>query len=137
MDKATRDKARGKVHAAIKKGILTRPSSCSKCGSPDKKLRDGRTAIQAHHEDYSKPLDVEWLCVRCHVEITPFSKCPGAPVYGVQNGASKLNSRLVRKIMQSKLSGPKTAVIFGVHSSTVYNVWNKKYWIAASEKSGG
>src|SRR5580698_1884754 len=39
-------------------GKLVRPSSCQRCGRI--------SAIHAHHHDYSKPLDVEWLCIYCH-----------------------------------------------------------------------
>ena len=50
--------ARNKVRRALSSGVLVRPKECSRCGSL---LR-----LQAHHEDYSKPLEVEWLCVPCH-----------------------------------------------------------------------
>jgi hypothetical protein len=49
-------KAHGLVTRAILQGKLTR-EPCSVCGSPKS---------QAHHADYSKPLEVEWLCFRCH-----------------------------------------------------------------------
>jgi hypothetical protein len=51
-------RARSAVTYAIKMGRLVRPCMCSRCGGDDR--------IQAHHPDYSKPLDVEWLCLACH-----------------------------------------------------------------------
>ena len=50
-------RARSAVKAAIKKGTLTRPANCA-CGSD--------ALVEAHHHDYTKPLEVEWLCRRCH-----------------------------------------------------------------------
>lgn len=55
------------VEKAVKKGILVRPESCSACGE-SKRFSDGRSGIQAHHDDYNKPLDVRWLCQPCHHE---------------------------------------------------------------------
>jgi hypothetical protein len=26
-------------------------------------------AVQAHHADYARPLDVSWLCISCHRDI--------------------------------------------------------------------
>ena len=48
------------VMRAIRKGKLTRPLQCTSCGNGHKR------ALQGHHEDYSKPLDVIWLCDPCH-----------------------------------------------------------------------
>jgi hypothetical protein len=45
---------------AIAQGRLIRPDHCSECGN--RPLRK----VEGHHPDYSKPLEVEWLCRRCH-----------------------------------------------------------------------
>ena len=70
MRTSLQQRAHAAVHAAIKKGILTRPSRCSNCGlrKPNFKrpLGTERHRIIAHHDDYSKPLDVKWWCERCH-----------------------------------------------------------------------
>jgi hypothetical protein len=43
---------------AIKRGDLVRPRHCSECNSTYK--------IEGHHNDYTKPLEVRWLCEKCH-----------------------------------------------------------------------
>lgn len=47
-----------KVREAVRTGKLVKPDSCPNCGSPER--------LEGHHEDYSKPLDVIWLCNICH-----------------------------------------------------------------------
>lgn len=60
---ATRQRAlaRKKLTTHVARGKLIKPDTCSQCGGDG----DGRP-IHGHHADYSKPLDVEWLCFRCH-----------------------------------------------------------------------
>jgi hypothetical protein len=55
-------RARKAVASAIRRGILVRPSICSTCDSSEHR-------IEAHHEDYSEPLEVTWLCSRCHTAV--------------------------------------------------------------------
>lgn len=62
------DWAHNKVEKAIKRGDLVRPARCSHCGGEGKPYADGRSPIQAHHDDYNRPLDVRWLCQPCHHE---------------------------------------------------------------------
>lgn len=65
-----RDACRLAVREALKAGTLVRPAHCSECNAPDRKA-DGatRSTIHGHHDDYTKPLDVRWLCVRCHMQV--------------------------------------------------------------------
>lgn len=51
--------ARSKVSHAIRDGLLIK-MPCEKCGTIE--------GVHGHHEDYSKPLDVNWLCVEHHFE---------------------------------------------------------------------
>jgi hypothetical protein len=51
-------RARDAVKYALRVGKLTRPDRCERCKKPCKP--------QAHHADYSKKLEVEWLCKTCH-----------------------------------------------------------------------
>lgn len=58
-------RAQQKVWYAIKYGTLT-PKPCEGCGIGAYETHDGRRGVHAHHDDYSKPLDVRWLCYSCH-----------------------------------------------------------------------
>jgi ribosomal protein S27AE len=51
-------KARTMVANAVRDGRLIK-QPCIKCGN---------LKVQAHHADYSKPLDVVWECRKCHLE---------------------------------------------------------------------
>lgn len=58
-DRANRHKSNAslRIYRAIKRGDLTR-GTCETCGTNDR--------IHGHHADYSKPLDVQWLCEAHH-----------------------------------------------------------------------
>lgn len=51
-------KAGSQVQMALKRGDLTK-KPCERCGAEK---------VEGHHEDYSKPLEVMWLCPKHHRE---------------------------------------------------------------------
>lgn len=53
-----RFRATSAYQAALRKGVLIRGTSCSECGSTEN--------IHGHHDLYENPLDVVWLCLKCH-----------------------------------------------------------------------
>jgi hypothetical protein len=54
---------------AVKAGKIVRPPECSKCGRSD-------VAIEGHHMDYSRPLELTWLCKSCHKKLHFYGKVP-------------------------------------------------------------
>jgi post-segregation antitoxin (ccd killing protein) len=46
---------------AINHGDLIPAANCQKCGAAPKNRQ-----LDGHHPDYSKPLEVVWLCRSCH-----------------------------------------------------------------------
>lgn len=56
--KLNKQTARKKLRHAVGAGWVQKPELCP-CGAP---------VDHAHHPDYRKPLDVEWLCSKCHGE---------------------------------------------------------------------
>ena len=51
---------------AVRNGKVVVKEDCENCGS--------NNHVQGHHDDYNKPLEVRWLCVKCHVEWHKYNK---------------------------------------------------------------
>lgn len=82
-------KARSEVKKAItNKSIQRLP--CAVCGS---------TKVQGHHEDYDKPLEVTWLCIRHHndrhIHLTDCSNLDQEPL-SIDEFIEKLKSNKYR-----------------------------------------
>lgn len=152
----THQQAYRQVQIAIKNRVLVRPDACEKCGRKDRKASDGRSTIHAHHQDYNRPLDVEWLCAKCHRAVTPLPKVMGGPAYGDSNGmrkypglmkgsrhpSAKLSEKNIPEILALRASGLKLQAIadkFNVSDATISRVITGTGWghVAASERGAG
>lgn len=59
---AEKIKAQHLVQTHVRRGKIIKPTICSICNCESKR-------IEGHHHDYSKPLEVIWVCNRCHHNI--------------------------------------------------------------------
>lgn len=58
MKNRDKQNARQNLNYHLKVGHIIKPYECEKCTIKNK--------LEAHHEDYNKPLNVIWLCKKCH-----------------------------------------------------------------------
>lgn len=55
-------RARRILKEAVKYGKVEKPTVCPRCGVDEVPAVE----MHAHHHDYSKPLEIEWVCRSCH-----------------------------------------------------------------------
>jgi len=55
-----KNREKHRAHSAVHYNLKS-PKSCELCGED--------TKLHAHHHDYTKPLDVTWLCPACHHQL--------------------------------------------------------------------
>lgn len=123
-------KAYDAVRSAKHKGLLVPPKECNRCKEPTRYGRDGRSLLHGHHHDYSRPLDVEWICAKCHRKET---RLP----FGESNGRAVLTSKLVQAAILLHDSGfllTDIAGFYGVSRQAISHAVTGKNWIIERAK---
>lgn len=57
-------KARRILHLSVINNKIFKPNICSVCN-----IQLPKNKIHGHHPDYDKPLNIIWVCNKCHVSI--------------------------------------------------------------------
>lgn len=91
-------RARNTLWNAVWHRGFERGTTCETCG----KVPLFPSTIHAHHDDYSKPLDVRWLCASCHKRhhialrraAGPLTRAPARPTMAIEHSDRKLIEKL-------------------------------------------
>jgi hypothetical protein len=121
-----RDYARTVFHAALRRGKIVRPEACERCGDKLGRSRLGRSLIHGHHHDYSKPLDVEWLCARCHNHDVDHPKTVGSVKPNTK--LTEKQAREIKKMLRAGMILRAIAQKFGVSRSAINHIKQGNTW---------
>ena len=92
----TRQQCRSITNGLIETGKIPRGTVCEKCGT-DKK-------IHCHHNDYTDPENISWLCRPCHVTLHGKLKRKGdgipmdKPDIGIPLSIKGVDAALVKRL---------------------------------------
>ena len=137
MDKATavaewrtkhpeRYKAHREISNALRRGDIHRPKNCQRCNVS--------CIPHGHHADYSKPLEVEWLCGACHRAEHGYAHLEGRRVHshpGEKNAAARLTADSVKEIRTLLAGGERPddiAKLYGVSGGAIRFIRAGKTW---------
>lgn len=60
-------RAREQLWHAVRKGLVSKPLECQRCGQVPPLRSNGYSGLEGHHHlGYANPLSVRWLCSACH-----------------------------------------------------------------------
>jgi len=102
-------RARNLANNAVRDGKLVK-QRCEQCDWP---------VAEKHHDDYTKPLEVRWLCVWCHAKID---------TTGANNGKAILTEADIPIIRDRSIPRKELAARFGVAVGTIDAIRYGKSW---------
>lgn len=109
------------VDRALKSGKLKMSDKCEVCGRSESTLpNEHKRNICAHHDDYSKPLVVRWLCLRCHRQWHRLNTA--GPDHVASRGIKLSDQQIeeIRYLHKLGLSRPRIANKIGCSRRTVW-----------------
>jgi hypothetical protein len=93
-----KSKARSLVAQALLSGEIIKPKHCTAC--------ELAPAEEAHHSNYLKPLEVDWLCCKCHTRFHKLASKVGDYRYIIRLAAKKDVDVLAKlKKVQDRING--------------------------------
>jgi len=94
---------RNQSMTGLKKGIIVKPDFCQECGS--------NSRLYMHHNDYSKPYEVVWMCAKCHSHHHNENITVAAPVFlGRELRAKAQREYSMPDVVRQKLEESKTTL---------------------------
>lgn len=119
-------KAHYLVQSAVRTRAMVKPMTCESCGTT--------ANLEAHHEDYAKPLEVTWLCKSCHFNLhePKIITCKKAFEFGVKHHGAKLTDADVIDIRaEFSLAGISKRGLgrkYGVSDKNIRLILEGKIW---------
>jgi hypothetical protein len=83
---------RSRLRSAVRTGEIIKPLRCEKCGAEEE--------LHGHHADYTKPLEVTWLCARCHRRAHPERSDALDTLFSRIEAAEAARDKLAERVQQ-------------------------------------